>query len=78
MYTSPLAHYKEYECFSYARGMLTAISKRPKKAATEDYVAKHVTKPMALQPHEVRQVARFYWRTFAVEPYGERTRIVVR
>lgn len=58
--------------------MVRKIGNRPKKAATEDFLSSHITKPMILQPYEVRRIARFYWRTFYVEPYGERTQIHLR
>lgn len=78
MKESPLQHYPEHQCYAFARGMVEKIGARPKKQATESFLAGHISKPMTLMPHEVRMVARFYWRTFYVEPYGEQTRIALR
>ena len=78
MKASPIPRYKEHECYAFAVNMRSALGKRPKKAATEGYLATHVSKPIKLQPWEVRLVARFYFRSFALEPFGETNRIHLR
>lgn len=78
MKQSPLPHYPEHQCYAVAREMMGKLSKRPHRIATDNYLAGHVTKPVRLQPHEIRAIARFYWKTFYVEPFGEKVRIALR
>lgn len=78
MKPSPIPHRREDECYAFARNMVQKLGARPNKIATDNFLAGHVTKPMTLQPFEVRLIARFYWKTFYVEPFGEKTRIALR
>jgi hypothetical protein len=78
MKPSPVPRFREDECYAFAKGMVQCIAKRPHKRATESFLASHVSKPIELQPYEVRQIARFYWRTFMLEPFGETTRVILR
>lgn len=78
MKPSPLPHYPEHTCYAIAREMMSKLKDRKGKIATDNFLAGHVTKPVKLQPHEVRIIARFYWRTFYVEPFGEKVRIALR
>lgn len=78
MKASPLPHYPEHTCYAVAREMMSKLKTRRGRAATDNFLAGHISKPVHLQPHEVRIIARFYYRTFYVEPFGEKTRIALR
>ena len=75
---SPLPHVPEYTCYALARNMVAKLGARPDRVATEAFLSKHVTKPVSLQPYEMRMIARYYNKTFMVVPFGEQTKIALR
>ena len=74
---SPVPGFPEHQCYAFARRMVDQLGRRPKRSATDQYLTR-ISKPISLQPYQVRMIARFYWKTFAVEPYGEKVRIILR
>ena len=67
----------EHQCYAFATRMVEHLGKRPNHHATDRYLER-ISKPMSLQAYQIRAIARFYWHTFAVEPYGEKVQIYLR
>jgi len=78
MKPSPLPHYPEHICYACAKSIVASLGKRPKKQATDNYLATHVSKPVKLMPHEIRAIVRHYNKTFMVVPFGEKVQIALR
>ncbi len=78
MKASAIPGIPEHQCYAAATKMREVLGKRPNHAATDNFLSNRVTKPIALQPYHIRMIARFYFKTFAVEPFGEKVRIHLR
>jgi hypothetical protein len=78
MKPTPVPGVPEHQCYAVANRMRELLGKRENKAATDNFISSRVSKPVKLQPFQVRMVARFYYRTFMIEPFGEKVRIHLR
>lgn len=77
MQQTPVIGFPEHQCYAVAKEMVKRLGNRPNRTATDNFLASHISKPVSMQPYQVRQVARFYWRTFAVAPYGDKFKIAL-